>query len=636
MENYEIINPIGKGHFGIISKIFRKSDKKILVWKEINYSQITDKEKQQIVSEVNILRELKHPNIVRYYDRIIDKKNQKIYIIMEYCEKGDLNQLIKKLKKQKDYLSENKIWEIFSQVLLAVNYCHNHKEGKILHRDIKPSNIFIDKDNNIKLGDFGLSRELSNESKFAYSHVGTPYYMSPEQIEENKYNEKSDIWSLGCFLYELCTFNPPFEAKNHIQLALKIKSGKIDKSNFKYSDNLWNIIKSMINVNVIDRPFSYDLINFSQVNICLREREVKEYYYRIKAFEIELKNKERDLEIMKKELLEREKKIVERENELNEKEKILNELNYKIISGKNNDSTNISSENNYNNNIGHTPQNSNLESNILTSYSILNSHRNSIINQNNFNDEKNDESNNNEENIDDNEKYCILLPSDTKKSKSLTVPISVNSSIKFDEKFYQNYGNNRLKCNLNNVNFKNMYSNNPQSKINNNILKQYLITPNFNPNTIKKDKYDNIKNNDINYQMKQNLKSKESNKFKTNIVVTNKNNLQIHNDESVNPSRNIKTESNKKMLEKGFFKKRANTPNLTAFTSRCTTNNTPTKKLLNNNLNSNNNISNTYYSKYVRRNNSGVSINRFIDINRINSNNKKKNSYRCMIPRNHH
>ena len=385
MENYEIINPIGKGNFGIISKIFRKSDKKILVWKEINYSQITDKEKQQIVSEVNILRELKHPNIVRYYDRIIDKKNQKIYIIMEYCEKGDLNQLIKKLKKQKDYLSENKIWEIFSQVLLAVNYCHNHKEGKILHRDIKPSNIFIDKENNIKLGDFGLSRELSNESKFAYSHVGTPYYMSPEQIEENKYNEKSDIWSLGCFLYELCTFNPPFEAKNHIQLALKIKSGKIDKSNFKYSDNLWNIIKLMINVNVIDRPFSNDLINFSQVNICLREREVKEYYYRIKAFEIELKNKERDLEIMKKELLEREKKIVERENEINEKEKILNELNYKIISGKNNDSTNISSENNYNNNIGHTPQNSNLESNILTSYSILNSHRNSIINQNNFN-----------------------------------------------------------------------------------------------------------------------------------------------------------------------------------------------------------------------------------------------------------
>ena len=108
MENYEIINPIGKGNFGKITKILRKSDKKILVWKELNYSELSDKEKQQIVSEVNILRELKHPNIVKYYDRIIDKKNQKIYIIMEYCEGGDLNELIKRLKNEKKNIYQKK------------------------------------------------------------------------------------------------------------------------------------------------------------------------------------------------------------------------------------------------------------------------------------------------------------------------------------------------------------------------------------------------------------------------------------------------------------------------------------------------------------------------------------------------
>ena len=228
MEKYEVIGQLGRGNFGKISKIMRKSDKKILIWKELDYSQMSEKEKEQIVTEVNILRELKHPNIVRYYDRIIDKKQSKIYIIMEYCVGGDINQLIKTCKKSNEYIAEDIIWKIFTQVLLAVHAIHTHKEGRIIHRDIKPSNIFLDKDNNIKLGDFGLSRELS-ESKFAYSHVGTPYYMSPEQIEETKYNEKSDIWSLGCFLYELATFKPPFQAKNQLMLAMKIKSGKFEK-----------------------------------------------------------------------------------------------------------------------------------------------------------------------------------------------------------------------------------------------------------------------------------------------------------------------------------------------------------------------------------------------------------------------
>jgi NIMA (never in mitosis gene a)-related kinase len=90
MENYEKVSDIGKGSFGVVSKIRRKSDGRILVWKELNYGRMNEKEKQQLVSEVNILRELHHPNIVRYYDRIIDKEQSKIYIVMEYCERGDM------------------------------------------------------------------------------------------------------------------------------------------------------------------------------------------------------------------------------------------------------------------------------------------------------------------------------------------------------------------------------------------------------------------------------------------------------------------------------------------------------------------------------------------------------------------
>lgn len=80
---------------------------------------------------------------------------------------------------------------------MALHECHRRKTGKILHRDIKPGNLFLDSSNNIKLGDFGLSRIMGKESLYAYTNVGTPYYMSPEQISEQKYNEKSDIWSAG-------------------------------------------------------------------------------------------------------------------------------------------------------------------------------------------------------------------------------------------------------------------------------------------------------------------------------------------------------------------------------------------------------------------------------------------------------
>lgn len=85
-----------------------------MVWKELNYGRMGEKEKQQLVSEVNILRELSHPNIVRYYDRIIDKPNAKIYIIMEYCEKGDLAQIIRGCRKQQDHIAEDVIWKILT------------------------------------------------------------------------------------------------------------------------------------------------------------------------------------------------------------------------------------------------------------------------------------------------------------------------------------------------------------------------------------------------------------------------------------------------------------------------------------------------------------------------------------------
>ena len=100
---------------------------------------------------------------------------------MEYCPGGDLSQLLRKCRKEKDYIAEDVVWKVFAQLCVALNECHNRPQGgRILHRDVKPANVFLDDQNNIKLGDFGLARIMGEDSVFCKTHVGTPYYMSPE------------------------------------------------------------------------------------------------------------------------------------------------------------------------------------------------------------------------------------------------------------------------------------------------------------------------------------------------------------------------------------------------------------------------------------------------------------------------
>ena len=234
---------------------------------------------------MNILRELRHPNITRYYDRVIDKDNAKLFIVMEFCAGGDLAGLVRRRKKQlrdsnntdvSSYVPEETAWRIISQLTLALLECHMRKEGnKILHRDLKPGNIFFDADQNVKLGDFGLSRMMGDESMFAQTHVGTPYYMSPEQIQEQRYNEKSDIWSAGCVIYEMLSLRAPFEATNQIQLAYKIKLGKIERIPSHYSDEIFQVVQSMISLDPQRRPSVKHLMKHPRISFVIRQLEVR-------------------------------------------------------------------------------------------------------------------------------------------------------------------------------------------------------------------------------------------------------------------------------------------------------------------------------------------------------------------------
>ncbi|XP_078413156.1 serine/threonine-protein kinase Nek2 isoform X1 [Cetorhinus maximus] len=340
LEDYELLESIGSGSYGRCQKIRRKSDGKVLVWKEMDYGSMSEAEKQMLVSEVNLLRELKHPNIVRYYDRIIDRTNATLYIVMEFCEGGDLASLINKCIRERRYLEEDFALRVLAQLALALRECHRRSESgrTVLHRDLKPANVFLDVQHNVKLGDFGLARILQHDTSFAKTFVGTPYYMSPEQINHMSYNEKSDIWSLGCLLYELCALSPPFTAYNQKELAEKIREGKFRRIPYRYSDELNELLGRMLNLKDYLRPSVDELIQHILIADLVAEEQRKisaerrgkrslenENLQDSDPLVTELKLKEEQLHNREKALKEREEFLEQRERELCIRERLAEE-----------------------------------------------------------------------------------------------------------------------------------------------------------------------------------------------------------------------------------------------------------------------------------------------------------------------
>jgi serine/threonine-protein kinase Nek2 len=307
VKEYEVLGPVGKGTFGSVERIRRLADGRELVWKRMDYGKMSDKEKQQLVQEVNILQKLRHPNIVRYYDRIIDRPNAMLYIVMEHCTGGDLARLIRRCRRERTFVEEEVVWKVMMQLALALADCHKRQDGgTILHRDIKPGNVFLDEGNDVKLGDFGLSRVLGENSLFAHTYVGTPFYMSPEQVTGSAYNEKCDIWSLGCLIYELASLYPPFEATNQFDLGKKIKAGRFARIPAHYSDDLQRAVSSMLHVSRTKRADIDGVLQLPQVALRVRERRINQHFAALKKKEDDLRVKEEELASWQAQLEQRE------------------------------------------------------------------------------------------------------------------------------------------------------------------------------------------------------------------------------------------------------------------------------------------------------------------------------------------
>ncbi|ETV90686.1 NEK protein kinase [Aphanomyces invadans] len=255
----EVLRTIGKGTHGTVVLARRRGDGAVVAVKRVRLATTSENGRKQADNEVILLKSLYHVNIVRFYDSFI-VDNDELNIVMEFSDGGNLRQVVK-LRARKDgtYFPEPLIMSWFAQLVLAVSYIHGKN---VLHRDLKAQNVFLTKKYVVKLGDFGISKALSGDD-LAMTSVGTPESMSPEICRGERYGKKSDIWSLGCVLYEMTMLKRPFEAQSLPEMFTKICHGEYEPvpSN-AFSKELRLLVQLMLQQDPSKRPSIEDICRF--------------------------------------------------------------------------------------------------------------------------------------------------------------------------------------------------------------------------------------------------------------------------------------------------------------------------------------------------------------------------------------
>ena len=273
IREYKILKQIGEGSYASIFKVQKDNSNEIYVLKQIPITEEDLNDTQNlndIKNESLILSKIHSPYIVKFYDSFFH--NNSLNIITEYCSSGDLCDYIQMYISHKKKMSEKLIWKLFIQICLGLHYLHNHK---ILHRDIKTKNIFLNEDFSVKIGDLGIAKILENTTSYAHTFIGTPYYLSPELCKDLPYNDKSDVWSLGCVLYEMVTLRHPFEGKTRVEIYDKIINGNYEGIDKYYSLELRRMIDLLLIKDEKKRPKICEILSLGIIKEKAKECGIK-------------------------------------------------------------------------------------------------------------------------------------------------------------------------------------------------------------------------------------------------------------------------------------------------------------------------------------------------------------------------
>lgn len=271
---YDFGPQLGRGSYGVVYKVTRLADGESLVCKELDLRGMGPRDREEASREVAMLRRVSAgcEFVVQYAEHFI--QNEVLHIVMEYCGGGDLDSHI---RAQEGPLEEREIWRMLLQVTLGLRWLHEHR---IMHRDLKALNVFLTEDRRARIGDLGVSRLMSHSRDLARTVVGTPYYLSPEVLEEKPYCQRSDIWALGCILFELCARRRAFEARNQAALILRIVQGQRDELPEDTSRELLAVVDACLQLEPKQRPTAARLLEMpaaqswaESLGLCLLTRE---------------------------------------------------------------------------------------------------------------------------------------------------------------------------------------------------------------------------------------------------------------------------------------------------------------------------------------------------------------------------